>query len=560
MALKLENNLGNKFSLTHANNASDINLTSKDLASTKLVDSIAELKLISGSTADKLEVLGYYEKGDGGGGLFYWDSESTEVDNGGTVIQATGVTTGRWKRVFSGAVNVKWFGILPSSSSIENSDRLDGLINILKKYPEGSSSVQEVYIPEGTYNINRTINLSNLRHVIFSGKGLITGNFDNFLIAISNSMYVYFKNIQLSQANNGLNSGCLYIKDSYITGYSEMNLAGGHKVIEHYGNNNIFDKISCRYGYYGFYTSSENNNSQNVLRACAIERNDYNIYFDSTNYFFGIYNIDSCYIEGSNIANIYIKSNHNIEIKNCLINNIILGSTCILFDGEDTLYRRSLALNNNQFLNAKNNYVFKSNSSTVNVFGKLEDSNLIYASEKFMYDSVTSIRPICFESNSYRREIDIYNIKHLVDTDKNGVPDGFTLISGNSSTIDNTIGLNGLNSIVVTNGRLKSTKFKLEKGVSYTFSCISKLVSGTRTFMNVIEIDSSGNLLYDIMGGVTGTKFNTYVGEVIKLLFDFVPKRDMLVVLVPTAEGGAGQISDMSVARNGIAIEEYASL
>ena len=46
MALKLENNLGNKFSLTHANNASEISLTSKDLASTKLINSIAELKLL----------------------------------------------------------------------------------------------------------------------------------------------------------------------------------------------------------------------------------------------------------------------------------------------------------------------------------------------------------------------------------------------------------------------------------------------------------------------------------------------------------------------------------
>ena len=99
MPLKLENNIGSKFNLTHANNAGEINLTSKDLASTKLVNSIGELKLISGSTADKLEVLGYYEKGDGGGGLFYWDSASTEVDNGGTIIQATGVTTGRWVKI-----------------------------------------------------------------------------------------------------------------------------------------------------------------------------------------------------------------------------------------------------------------------------------------------------------------------------------------------------------------------------------------------------------------------------------------------------------------------------
>jgi len=73
-----------------------------------IVNSIDELKTISNIEA--VNVLGYYTKGDGGGGLFYWDSTSTEADNGGTIIKATSITTGRWKRVFSGAVNVKWFG------------------------------------------------------------------------------------------------------------------------------------------------------------------------------------------------------------------------------------------------------------------------------------------------------------------------------------------------------------------------------------------------------------------------------------------------------------------
>jgi len=74
-----------------------------------IVNSIDELKTISNLEA--VNALGYYTKGDGGGGTFYWDSTSTETDNGGTIIQATGVTTGRWKRVYSGgAVNVKWFG------------------------------------------------------------------------------------------------------------------------------------------------------------------------------------------------------------------------------------------------------------------------------------------------------------------------------------------------------------------------------------------------------------------------------------------------------------------
>ena len=150
MALKLENNLGNKFNLTHENNAGEISLTSKDLASTKLVDSIAELKLISGSIADKLEVLGYYEKGDGGGGLFYWDSTSTETDNGGTIIQAIGITTGRWKRVYSGSVNVKWFGVKGDGVT-------DDTIAIQKAIIESYYNNGKIDFIKSTYKILTTI-------------------------------------------------------------------------------------------------------------------------------------------------------------------------------------------------------------------------------------------------------------------------------------------------------------------------------------------------------------------------------------------------------------------
>lgn len=97
----VDNNIGNSLTDT----TKWVCIASKN----SIVNSIAELKTIS--NIESINVLGYYEKGDGGGGTFYWDETSTETDNGGTIIQATGITTGRWKRVFSGAVNVKWFDV-----------------------------------------------------------------------------------------------------------------------------------------------------------------------------------------------------------------------------------------------------------------------------------------------------------------------------------------------------------------------------------------------------------------------------------------------------------------
>lgn len=172
MALKLENNLGNKFSLSHANNASEISLTSKDLASTKLVDSIATLRLISGSTADKLEVLGYYEKGDGGGGLFYWDSASTETENGGTIIQATGITTGRWKRVFSGFINVKWFGVKGDFNGTTGTDDTANIQNAIN-----SLNNVDLYFPRGLYLINPSISIILKEGINIIGEGRLNTQF-----------------------------------------------------------------------------------------------------------------------------------------------------------------------------------------------------------------------------------------------------------------------------------------------------------------------------------------------------------------------------------------------
>ena len=102
-----------------------------------IAETIEGLKTLSAGT---VEVLGYYEKGDGGGGLFYWDETSTEADNGGTIIQSTGVTTGRWKRAVNGTVNIRWFGA-----------KGDGIVDDTVAIQKALNSSRHVIIPSGTY-------------------------------------------------------------------------------------------------------------------------------------------------------------------------------------------------------------------------------------------------------------------------------------------------------------------------------------------------------------------------------------------------------------------------
>lgn len=106
-------------------------------------ETVDQLKDCNGET-DKsyIDTLGYSTEGDGGGGKFYWDIASTLADNGGTIIKATAISTGRWLRVYSGPVIAKWFGA-----------KGDGATNdtIAIQGAESVIGVTEIYLTEGTY-------------------------------------------------------------------------------------------------------------------------------------------------------------------------------------------------------------------------------------------------------------------------------------------------------------------------------------------------------------------------------------------------------------------------
>jgi len=90
------------------------------LPAIKEYDNIAALRAITVAPQITLaKAKGYYTDGDGGAipGGYYWDAASTEADNGGTILKATAITTGRWKGIYSGAVQMEWFGVFNGNIS-----------------------------------------------------------------------------------------------------------------------------------------------------------------------------------------------------------------------------------------------------------------------------------------------------------------------------------------------------------------------------------------------------------------------------------------------------------
>lgn len=118
------------FRIFDGNGAIDL---SKAVKSVVTVDTIKELVLKTANIDGigcSVNVLGYHEPEDGGGGYFYWDANEDKANhNGGTIIDpniafptdwnnttqqttwfTAGTGSGCWKRIYDGAVNVKWFG------------------------------------------------------------------------------------------------------------------------------------------------------------------------------------------------------------------------------------------------------------------------------------------------------------------------------------------------------------------------------------------------------------------------------------------------------------------
>jgi hypothetical protein len=88
--------------------------------------------------------------GDGGGGLFTYDAtDTTTADNDGTVLVAG---TKRFKRIYSGALNVRWFGAKGDGTT-------DDLATFNATIAALPSTGGAVYVPEGTYKFSDTLTL-----------------------------------------------------------------------------------------------------------------------------------------------------------------------------------------------------------------------------------------------------------------------------------------------------------------------------------------------------------------------------------------------------------------
>ena len=122
-----------------------------DGSTTATIPNVAAFStLVPVSNLESIILEGYTTPGDGGGGIFYYDPNDTSTpSNDGTVF--LGPSGQRYKRIYSGPLNVKWFGATGNGST----DDTQAITNTITS--ASSLSVNVVFFPSGTYVISSYI-------------------------------------------------------------------------------------------------------------------------------------------------------------------------------------------------------------------------------------------------------------------------------------------------------------------------------------------------------------------------------------------------------------------
>jgi hypothetical protein len=203
-----------------------------------LVDTIAELKALTGGVNEAVEVKGHTTSGDGGGGLFIWDGSDTTTDDNGIYIQPNAGGAGRWIRQYVGAVNLKWFG--PAGDGVTDDTSVISASYLNKTLPIGehlSSATVQTVADKGSL-AGVTTAQSRIKRDALGGNLLVWSGVDyldinNFTIDLQFSSngdeghgivlidtdYVNVENVDITDfGNNGGSAGSGII--SYISGHT----------------------------------------------------------------------------------------------------------------------------------------------------------------------------------------------------------------------------------------------------------------------------------------------------------------------------------------------------
>jgi len=177
---------------------------------------------------------GFATDGDGGEGDFRW-SNTPVADDGGTVLNDAGFgsSSAGWRRIYSGPLNVKWFGakgdgvtddsaaIQRAVDSAQNANQFSGAAGT------GVYTMQDVFLPKGVYKINTCIDKPSYIGLIGESQCSLKGNNASTDILRIGSGYNKIQNIIFAGGRRAIVIGGFSAHYGTNLGDGSLDLYGG---------------------------------------------------------------------------------------------------------------------------------------------------------------------------------------------------------------------------------------------------------------------------------------------------------------------------------------------
>lgn len=256
-----------------------------NINNTRFGSLVSSLRASTGTDGEIRYLKGYILAGDGGEGAFRW-SNDVSIDDGGTILNADGYGTSSvgWRRIFSGPLNVQWFGAIGNGDV--NGNGTDDTVAIQRAINAAIAlNIRAVHLPAcavnygylitSTINIPSGIRLTGAVKASTNGTPSTTIYWRPALPSISDACFRV-------TADNGNAGGSISHLLIYQAGECDSNGAGaaihllqtsaGYKPSWFHIHDCMLDATSLNPWTYGVYIEGTESDPSNYIRDNYVER------------------------------------------------------------------------------------------------------------------------------------------------------------------------------------------------------------------------------------------------------------------------------------------------
>jgi len=240
-------------------------------------NSISSLKAVDVSTilnTTTIYVKGYFNPGDGGGGIFIYSSSGTEVDHGGIFIEPS-IGSGVWIRIYDGSNSIRWFGAMGNESNPEHT-----YINNAINYVYNTFGYGEVIFPPAWYKLEgdlitySSVTLRGVGNPYLFRKGTFSS--ETYFITINGC----------SDPANWMHSkvaieGIIFSGDESFDGTPPISYKANLIALRIYANS--FHIKNCAFFGFDKTTKFESNSYVVSFNGCSFRQNNYGFHYEFTN-------------------------------------------------------------------------------------------------------------------------------------------------------------------------------------------------------------------------------------------------------------------------------------